>query len=170
MAVISETVAIAESFAPGVAADFAELYESHYWRVVRALELGGLDRASAEDTAQESFARTLAHWRRVRTGSNPPGYVYTTAFRLSRRVLRREEFARAEMTEAGPGDIASETATVITTEASLASMPIRRRSCAVLCLVIGLSPKEAARTLGIAEGTVRKQLELARKALREALS
>jgi DNA-directed RNA polymerase specialized sigma24 family protein len=33
----------------------------------------------------------------------------------------------------------------------------------------GLTTKEAARALGIAEGTVRKQLELARSSLREQL-
>jgi DNA-directed RNA polymerase specialized sigma24 family protein len=33
----------------------------------------------------------------------------------------------------------------------------------------GLSTKEAGRSLGIAEGTVRKQLELARISLREQL-
>jgi DNA-directed RNA polymerase specialized sigma24 family protein len=36
----------------------------------------------------------------------------------------------------------------------------------MLCFVVGLSPKEAARSLGIAEGTVRKQLGLARDELK----
>jgi DNA-directed RNA polymerase specialized sigma24 family protein len=35
-----------------------------------------------------------------------------------------------------------------------------------LCFVVGLTPKETARSLGIAEGTVRKQLGLARDDLR----
>ena len=39
----------------------------------------------------------------------------------------------------------------------------------MLCFVIGLTPKEAGRSLGIAEGTVRKQLGLAREALRQVL-
>jgi DNA-directed RNA polymerase specialized sigma24 family protein len=36
----------------------------------------------------------------------------------------------------------------------------------MLCFVLGLSPKEAGRSLGIAEGTVRKQLGLARDDLK----
>jgi len=36
----------------------------------------------------------------------------------------------------------------------------------MLCFVVGLSTKDAARSLGIAEGTVRKQLGLARDDLK----
>jgi DNA-directed RNA polymerase specialized sigma24 family protein len=53
--------------------------------------------------------------------------------------------------------------------AAIAAMPPRRRACAVMCLMSGLSTKEAAHSLGIAEGTVRKQLELARASLRAQL-
>jgi RNA polymerase sigma factor (sigma-70 family) len=134
---------------------------------VRALEIGGLDRATAEDAAQEAFARTLGHWRRVRLGTNPPGYAYRVGFRLARRTLRRENPLETEPESAG--DLAGQVVTRSAIEAVLASMPPRRRSCAVLCLMSGLTTKEAARALGIAEGTVRKQLELARSSLREQL-
>jgi DNA-directed RNA polymerase specialized sigma24 family protein len=50
------------------------------------------------------------------------------------------------------------------------AMPPAQRRCAVLCLVVGASTKEAARSLGIAESTVRKQIERARQDLREELS
>ena len=56
--------------------DFVDLFVSHYSRLVAALRLGGADAASAEDLAQEAFARTLGHWRRVRHGSNPAGYSW----------------------------------------------------------------------------------------------
>ena len=69
--------------------DFVECYLMHYRRLVRALRLGGADPATAEDLAQEAFARALARWRRVRKGANPPGYVYRTGFRLLQRALRR---------------------------------------------------------------------------------
>ena len=153
-----------------VAADFASLFEAHYRRVVRALELGGLDHASAEDAAQEAFARTLGHWRRVREGSNPPGYVFRTAFRLARRQFRRLPDLELDEERAGSHDQLADVAARVDVEAALATMPPRRRACAVLCLVVGLSTGEAARSLGIAEGTVRKQLEHARRALRAELS
>jgi RNA polymerase sigma factor (sigma-70 family) len=151
----------------GVADDFVDVYELHYPRLVRALELGGLSRPAAEDVAQEAFARTLGHWRRVRLGDNPPGYVYRVAFRLVRRSLRRDEPLSHE--RASRDDVGGQVTAHQVVEDGLKAMPLRRRSCAVLCLMAGFTPKEAARALGIAEGTVRKQLELARRQLRQLL-
>lgn len=152
-----------------VGSDFVALFETHFARVVRALELGGLDHASAEDAAQEAFARTLGHWKRVRLGTNPPGYVFRTAFRLARRQLgRRLELELDPERHESPDSIGS-VATRLDVEAVLSTLPPRRRACAVACLVVGLSTGEAARALGIAPGTVRKQLELARAELRAAL-
>lgn len=164
---LSQTVEIATDPAAGAASDFIEVYEAHYGRLVRALEIGGLDRPSAEDVAQEAFARTLGHWRRVRLGTNPAGYVYRVGFRLARRTFRREGPLGTELE--GSGDLAGQVATRTAVESSLAAMPPRRRACAVMCLMSGLSTKEAAHSLGIAEGTVRKQLELARSSLRSQL-
>ncbi|MFZ0172704.1 MAG: sigma-70 family RNA polymerase sigma factor [Acidimicrobiales bacterium] len=164
---LSQTVEIPADPAAGTASDFIEVYEAHYGRLVRALEIGGLERATAEDVAQEAFARTLGHWRRVRLGTNPAGYVYRVGFRLARRSFRREESLAVE--PVGSGDVAGQVATRTAVEAALAAMPPRRRACAVMCLMSGLSTKEAARSLGIAEGTVRKQLELARASLRSQL-
>jgi RNA polymerase sigma-70 factor (ECF subfamily) len=150
-----------------VANDFVEAYEGHYPRLVRALELSGLDRPTAEDVAQEAFARTLGQWRRVRLGDNPPGYVYRVGFRLARRSLRRDEPLIVE--RATCEDVGGQVASRHVVEKALEHMPLRRRSCAVLCLMAGCTPKEAARSLGIAEGTVRKQLEMARRQLRQLL-
>jgi RNA polymerase sigma factor (sigma-70 family) len=136
---------------------------------VRALELSGSDRTTAEDLAQEAFARALVHWPRVSGGSNPAGYVYKTAFRLARRSWwrPRPEALPDRLEEAG--EMAGEAVTSVAIEAALAGMPPRRRACAVLCFVVGCTPKEAGAALGVAEGTVRKQLALAREALADAL-
>jgi len=164
---VGQTVLIEDDRKGEVAQDFVTVYESHYPRLVRALEIGGLDRASAEDVAQEAFARTLVHWRRVRLGTNPPGYVYRTAFRLSRSHWKQEH--APELEQASRNDPAAEAVSNLVLEAALRQMPARRRACAMLCFVLGLTPKEAARSLGIAEGTVRKQLGLARDGLRQLI-
>jgi RNA polymerase sigma-70 factor (ECF subfamily) len=149
-------------------ADFVECYRAHYPRVIRALRLGGADSGAAEDIAQEAFARSLVHWRRVRRGSNPPGYVYRTAFRLyARRADLREEELPSDA--GATADIQHEAATRLGVEAVLQVMPPRRRVCATLCFIVGFTPVEVAEALGIAEGTVRKQLEAARDTLRAAL-
>jgi RNA polymerase sigma factor (sigma-70 family) len=164
---VGQTVIIEDDRNSGLAEDFVAIYEGHYARLVKALEIGGLDRPTAEDVAQEAFARTLGHWRRVRLGTNPPGYVYRTAFRLSRSYWKRERTLDTE--QVSRSDTASEATTNLGLQVALDRMPARRRACATLCFVVGLSPKEAARSLGIAEGTVRKQLGLARDDLRDLI-
>ncbi|HWD25462.1 MAG TPA: sigma factor-like helix-turn-helix DNA-binding protein [Acidimicrobiales bacterium] len=145
---------------------FVATYKHHYPRVVRALELSGLDRSAAEDVAQEAFARTLGHWRRVCRGTNPPGYVYRVAFRLARRASTRKT---PLVKERPTPEIGAEATLHVGIDAALNAMPAARRRCAVLCLVVGVSTKEAASTLHIAESTVRKQIERARTDLRAAL-
>lgn len=161
---------------PGELVDgFVALYEAHYARLVRVLVAGGASSEDAEDVAQEAFARTLARWRRVRRGTNPAGYVYTVAFRLARRrravvlVLDDGSGALSSALEApgpGEGDVAALASTRSDLMASIAAMPTGRRACALLCLVADLAPRDAGRALGIAESTVRKQLERARAELR----
>jgi RNA polymerase sigma factor (sigma-70 family) len=142
--------------------DFVEMYEAHYPRLVRALELSGASRPEAEDVAQEAFARTFGHWRRVRGGSNPPGYAYTVAFRLARKRMPETVLLGDEI--AAP-DVAGEAVANVAVAAALQAMPARRRTCAVLCLMGGLTPAEAGEALGIEASTVRKQLEHARAQL-----
>jgi RNA polymerase sigma-70 factor (ECF subfamily) len=152
--------------ADGVDVGFVAIYEVHYPRLVRALELGGTDRTTAEDVAQEAFARTFERWQRVRRGTNPAGYVYRVGFRLARRHRRRELPLSREPVSP---DIATEVTMALEIERALRAMPVARRRCAVLCLAAGLSTKEAARALGIAQSTVRKQIERARADLRGVL-
>jgi RNA polymerase sigma-70 factor (ECF subfamily) len=145
--------------------DFVECYRTHYPRLLRALQLSGADRTTAEDVAQEAFSRAFARWRRICRGPSPPGYVYTTAFRLWQRRQRRKAPDLAV-----PEPPATEATAVIAVaiENALVAMPPRRRACAVMCFVVGLPVREVSAALGVAEGTVRKHLEEARRELRTA--
>jgi len=151
---------------PAVSEDFVDVYRLYYPRLLRALTLAGADRNVAEDLAQEAFARTLVHWRRVRRGTNPPGYVYRTAFRLWGRRLGQQAVAALPVDGAATPGAEGEATTRVAIARVLEAMPPRQRLCAVLCLVIGLSVSDAADALGIAEGTVRKHLEAARRDLK----
>jgi DNA-directed RNA polymerase specialized sigma24 family protein len=150
--------------------DFVECYRMYYPRLVRAMSLAGADASRSEDLAQEAFARTLAHWRRVRRGANPAGYAYRTAFHLLARPLAKTSVlttdADAGRSEPGPEGLAT---TRLAVEQRIAAMPPRRRACAVACLVVGLSVADTARAMRIAEGTVRKHLEEARTDLGDCL-
>jgi RNA polymerase sigma factor (sigma-70 family) len=146
---------------------FDDLYAEHYARLTRALTISGAGDA-AEDIAQEAMARTLARWRRVRRGTNPAGYVYTTAFRLLQRHHRRAQpvaLARGPSV-AGPEAIAI---TNIVLAQALDAMPPARRAVAALCISLGWTTDEAASALGIAPSTARVQLHHAREDLHHAL-
>lgn len=148
--------------------DFVELYRVHYPSVVAALGLAGADHGQAQDLGQEAFALTYRRWRRVRTGTNPAGYVYTVAFRLLRRQVERWDDSLHDDDAVVPGH---EEATVdaLSVTRTIASMPTRRRACATLCFYLGFSGTEAARILGIEASTVRVQLRRARADLAVAL-
>jgi RNA polymerase sigma-70 factor, ECF subfamily len=168
-----ETVQVRPSVGPRPGADFVDCYRAHYRRLVRALRLSGADAATAEDVAQEAFARALARWRRVSRGTNPPGYVYTSGFRLMQRAQLQR--AKQGLTEPSTDDPSSsrpdaEATTTVAVESVLRAMPPRRRACAVMCFVVGLSVHEAADALDIADGTVRKHLDEARRDLAAGLA
>jgi RNA polymerase sigma-70 factor (ECF subfamily) len=150
--------------------DFVECYRVQYPRLVRALRLAGAPVPVAEDLAQEAFARALSRWRRIAGGPSPAGYVYRTVFRLLSRWFRRRQDAElvepCGSVEPGPDALVTSRVAV---ERRLGAMPPRRRACAVMCLVLGFTVKDASEALQIAEGTVRKHLEDARSDLRELL-
>ena len=156
--------------------DFVDCYQAHYHRLVRALRLAGADAGSAEDAAQEAFARALVHWRRISSGRNPTGYVYTAGFRLLAKAQRKLGHQDEAATAAARRRDGSHDPTVSTAlssvgiESALAAMPARRRACAVMCLIVGLPVREAGEALGIADGTVRKHLEEARRDLAVVLT
>lgn len=155
--------------------DFVDCYRIHYGRLVQALSLAGGDRGLAEEAAQEAFARALALWARVSRGPNPAGYVYVAGFRLLARAARRSRrgepsseprrFGFDALDRSGAEPTESEAVLAVDLRDALARMPARRRACAVMCLVVGLSTHEAGEALGIADGTVRKHLEEARRDL-----
>jgi len=146
--------------------DFVDLFTSQYPKLVGVLRVSGaLDRAAAEDLAQEAFARTLGHWHRVRHGTNPPGYVYRVAFRLLRRRGGLPESSLDDV-DVASADLGTEDTAVANVSAvrALEGMPPRRRACAALCWYLGFTSEEAADILGIDAATVRTHLERARRA------
>lgn len=122
----------------------------------------------AEDLAQEAFARGFRHWRRIRSGTNPAGYISVTAFRLWRRQHRRDDppITVGPASDLGPED---QVALAISVDAVLAAMPARQRACAAMCFYLGATSQDAAKALGISPATVRTHLHRARMSLRAAL-
>ena len=155
------------------AASFAALYAAQSGRVRRALVLSGADPDVAADVAQDAFARTYLHWRRVRMGTNPAGYVFRVAFRELRRRGHLPDYPDGDEAAgataaggSGPDEQAIAAVAAGAVLLAIGAMPPRRRACALLVLAAGLSAEEAGLALDVAPSTVRVQVHRARAELR----
>jgi RNA polymerase sigma-70 factor (ECF subfamily) len=115
----------------------------------------------AHDIAAEAFVRLLGRWTAV---TDPRAYLYTTALNLVRDRWRRNERERAAIRK---------TVTTVTTAAAPApelrllvdSLPKRLQQVVVLHYFADMSVESVARALGIAPGTVKRDLYDARAKL-----
>jgi RNA polymerase sigma-70 factor (sigma-E family) len=142
-----------------------EIYQAEFTRLVGLARLLVDRREDAEEVVQEAFARTWANLARVR-GDDPLPYVRRAVVNLSRGRLRRLRTARAhrdappadaESAEQGAVRHASDRAVI----ERLATLPSRQRECVVLRFYADLSVPDIARSLGVAEGSVKSHLHRA---------
>ncbi|MCN0176841.1 SigE family RNA polymerase sigma factor [Salinispora arenicola] len=131
-----------------------------------------LDRAAAEDLAQETLIRVGLAWPRLRADGNPVGYAQRTMTNLFLNQRRRRrpvpictipEIAREDTALAA----VDSTATV---RRILASLPPKQRAVIALRYVADLSDDEIGRLLDCAPATVRSQLSRGLSRLRATLT
>ena len=141
------------------------VYEVEYTRLVGLARLLVDRREDAEEVVQEAFARTWANLGRVRD-NDPLPYVHRTVVNLSRGRLRRlrtvrahrdDPVADAESAEQGAVRHDSDRAVF----ERLNQLPRRQRECVVLRFYADLSVPDIARSLGVAEGSVKSHLHRA---------
>lgn len=117
------------------------------------------------DRGREATAEALAygweHWERIRSMSNPAGYLYRvgqhTGFRRSRRPMFPSTPVHTEPTV----EPALPTA--------LADLSRRQRTAVILIHCYSWTPTEVAEFLGISVSTVRNHLERGMSRLRSAI-
>jgi RNA polymerase sigma factor (sigma-70 family) len=161
----------AEHLGPGAESEgFEAFYLREYHAVVRlAYALSG-SRLAAEDIAQEAFLRAFRDWERIR---QPSGWVRkVTVRRAGRTVHRRLLEARAlarMLASRGPAvaELPEQDAEVWR---AVRALPRRQAQVIALHYVADVSVTEIARTLGLAEGTVKAQLHRGRQALAARLA
>lgn len=146
-----------------------QVYEAEFTRLVGLARLLVDRREDAEEVVQEAFARTWANLGRVR-GDDPLPYVRRAVVNLANGRLRRlrtvrahrqEQPVDAESAEQGAARHASDRAVV----ERLGKLPRRQRECVVLRFYADLSVPDIARSLGVAEGSVKSHLHRAMTAL-----
>jgi RNA polymerase sigma factor (sigma-70 family) len=150
---------------------FEDFFHANYERLLRAMYLATGNRHEAEDLAQDTMARVLERWERVREVEDPVGYVFSVALNRRRSLFRRMAMALRRI-PAESERILEPTAAVDDRDMirrALQSLPDTQREALVLCDWLGMSDTEASETLRTSAGAVRTRLSRARASMREAL-
>jgi RNA polymerase sigma-70 factor (ECF subfamily) len=152
---------------------FEDFYDEHYRRVVGALRVGVGSMESAEDAAQEAFAKALVRWRRVSTMSRPASWVYVVAVRELRRRERLGDLRRARdssLLQPVEPDHADSVVSAETFDGAIDRLPPRQRLAVALRFHADLSVPEISRAMRCSEGTVKSTLHAALQRLQVELS
>lgn len=139
------------------------------------LGLTGRDRARAEDVVQETLLRA---WRNFSVLDESRGSVRGWLFTVARNIVidesrtkqSRLEFAVAEVPEAaGALDHDDQLLQSWVVAEAVTQLSADHRAVLLECYYRGASVAEAARSLGVPEGTVKSRTHYALRALRLAL-
>ena len=154
-----------------------ELHDQHagaLWGFVVGLLDG--DGARAQDVVQETFLRA---WRNPAVLDQEGGSARSWLFTVARRIVidewrsarRRPELVTAELPE-HPDTGADDAQRVVDRQlvlAALRTLSREHREVLLECYFRGASVAQAARTLGVPEGTVKSRAHYALQALRAAV-
>ncbi len=134
------------------------------------------DGHDAEDAFQATFLVLARKAASVTRRDKVANWLYGVACRTAqqargraaRRRAREERVGMSPQIEPGDGDLGDELRGILDEE--LARLPARYRAPIVLCELEGLSRQEAARRLGVPEGTISSRLARAKNQLRDRLA
>ncbi len=151
--------------------EFHHIFVASYRRLV--VQMYGVtgDAAEAEDLVQEAFVRAAAAGRRFIKVDNHEAWLRTVAINIQRSRWRKlRNFSRIrERLAAPPTDLPALENRLDVIDA-LRGLPKGQREVVALHYLADLDVAEVARTLGIAEGTVKSRLSRGRDALALVLS
>jgi RNA polymerase sigma-70 factor, ECF subfamily len=149
---------------------FEGFYREHHERVVRACALVLLDRSTAQDVADEAFARLWSRWSAIQDEDHAGGYVFKTAMRLCGRRARWQRREAVGVTDRPAVDELARSALQREVFDALRALPVRQRQAVVLRDWAGYETNQVASVLGMRPSTVRVHLSRGRAALRRRLS
>ena len=143
-----------------------------YPRLVAAVALITGNYAAAEDVVQEALARAWERSDRGEQIDSLPAWVTKVAMNLSKSRLRRgrvESRAHDRLGAQRPSNPGNITEYGLDLDRALAELPRRQREVVVLHYYLGFDVRDAARSLGVSQGTVKTSLFRARQSIAAAL-
>ncbi|MCA3004468.1 MAG: RNA polymerase sigma factor [Planctomycetaceae bacterium] len=180
------------------AAAVVMLLEAHGPRVRAAALRLCRNRADADDAVQDTFLQAFAKWHTFKGEADPGTWLYAIAVRTCTARWRRDarggerggkggssrrmpalsqlmpwQETTVMQAAAAPVDEVPEPErheAVARVQAEIARLPEHLRVVTILKEVLELSVQDTARTLGLAENTVKTRLHRARLALRKAMT
>lgn len=171
--------ALLAACALGDRAALGALFDRHYERVRRFLfHYGVTDEAEVDDLIQSTFEILQRSAHRFQGRSEVATWMLGIARNVARRELRsrarRSKLAVALVAEPDPPDRALDDALLEKQRAerlraAVWSLSDKLREVFVLVYMEGVPGTEAAKVLGVREGTLYKRLHVARKKLIESL-
>jgi RNA polymerase sigma-70 factor (ECF subfamily) len=164
-----DTVTVAALGARGgdaaAARAFVRATQADVWRLCAHLS----SRATADDLAQETYARAFGSLHRFAGRSSARTWLLSIARRVCADAVRTAVRSRALNDLAEPGDPAvADPADSVLLRALLDELDRGRREAFVLTQLVGLSYAEAADVCGCPVGTIRSRVARARGDLVEA--
>jgi RNA polymerase sigma-70 factor, ECF subfamily len=152
-----------------------QLHDEHaeaLWRF--CLRLVGFDRVRAEDVAQETLLRA---WRHRAVLESSPAAVRSWLFTVARNIVIDEWRSRrthqetpvADVPEPDADDTSDQLLLSWIVAEALTQLSPDHRAVLLECYYRGLPVSEAARRLGVPEGTVKSRTHYALRALKLAL-
>jgi RNA polymerase sigma-70 factor (ECF subfamily) len=149
---------------------FAELFRRHWPRAHRAAWLVVHDATAAEDVAQEAFLAAVRSLDRFDRGRPFGPWLHRIA------VNRAIDYARARELRREVAGVAVEAAAPVDRTApdhdvlsALAALPPDQRAVIVMRHLLGFTPGEIARALGLPRGTVNSRLRRGLDGLQEVV-
>ena len=131
------------------------------------------ERGLAEDLLQEALTKTYVAWRRLRDPANADAYVRTVLTRTAIGWWNRKgwhaERPRDDLPEQLSGGHAEDVTARQWVWQEVQRLPPRQRAAVVLRYYEDLTIEQTAEVLGCSAGTVKSQVSVALKRLRERL-
>ena len=136
---------------------FEDFYRAEWDSVYRPLVATLGDPHLARDAAAEAMARAYQRWSKVRTYSNPQGWVYRVGLNWARSRFRKQR--REVLSENLPARSSSrDEIDLDDMEKALRALPLDQRAVVVLRYYMDWSQEEIAGALGIPVGTVKSRI------------